>query len=317
MPGLPPLLNDVPSLPPRPSHIDKHAAGHVAIVAGSRGMSGAAILCGLGALRGGAGLVRVYTPESVQPLVAAAEPCLMTYALPENRSGELSFKASGAAILSTPDWANVAAIGPGLGHNVGLSELVNALFQTFPGPLVLDADALNVAATAGWSAEWWRNRQAADSPMSAPAVKPPVVLTPHVGEMQRLRRALKLSDLELTHDDARLLSACEVARATATIVVLKGHRTVVASAAAAYVNPTGNAGMAAGGMGDVLTGLIAALIAQGMPAFDAARLAVYVHGQAGDRLARQIGPIGFLARELADAIPAALAEATRAPIGFR
>ena len=296
----------------------KGQAGRVAIIAGSRGMSGAAVLCGLGALRGGAGLVRVYCPESIQPIVAASEPGLMTNGLPESASGVLSFKQSGVAVLTSPDWSNVAAIGPGLGIDAGLSDLVNAVFQAYAGPLLLDADALNaISRTAAWNAEWWRTRQAGPSPADTPAEKPPVIVTPHPGEMAKLRQSLGLRAVALDNDDSlRLQAAFEFAQRTATIVVLKGHRTVVADSTRAYVNVTGNAGMAAGGMGDVLTGLIAALIGQGMSPFDACCLAVHAHGRAGERLAQRIGPIGFLAREVADELPAALAESSRPRIGF-
>src|SRR5262245_14820406 len=187
----PEIVTDVPSLPVRQPTLHKGQAGRVAVIAGSRGMSGAAVLCGLGALRAGAGLVRVYCPESIQPTVAASEPCLMTYPLPELATGVLSFKRSGTAILSSPDWSSVAAVGPGLGRDPGLTNLVNAIFQTYPGPLVLDADALNaIAASAEWNAHWWRDRQAGPAPGENRANKPEVVVTPHPGEMLRLRRSL-------------------------------------------------------------------------------------------------------------------------------
>jgi NAD(P)H-hydrate epimerase len=312
------LVTDVPLLPPRAPATHKGQVGRVAIIAGSRGMSGAAVLCGLGALRGGAGLVRVYCPESIQPILAASEPCLMTYALPETRAGVLSFKRSGVSVLTSPDWSNVVAMGPGLGRDAGLGDLVNAVFQTYPGAVLLDADALNaISASGAWTAEWWRDRQAAPSPTDTPASKPPVIVTPHPGEMELLRRSLGISSPEVGPEDStRIRIASEFARMTSTIVVLKGHRTVVATSDRAYVNTTGNPGMAAGGMGDVLTGLIAALIGQGMAPFDACCLAVYAHGLAGDRLAQRIGPVGFLAREVADELPGALAESSRARIGF-
>ena len=125
-------------------------------------------------------------------------------------------------------------------------------------------------------------------------------------------------DSQSTHDhDTRLRFAHEYARYAGVTVVLKGHRTVVATADQAYVNTSGNAGMATGGMGDVLTGLIAALIGQRMSAYDAARLGVYVHGLAADQLANRVGPVGYLAREVADAVPAALVSASQPKVGFR
>jgi NAD(P)H-hydrate epimerase len=126
-----------------------------------------------------------------------------------------------------------------------------------------------------------------------------------------------MSDLATMDDAARLAAAHEYACFADATVVLKGHRTVVCTAEQAYINTTGNPGMATGGMGDVLTGLIAALLGQGLSAFDAARLAVHAHGLAADRLAKAVAPFGYLAREVADAIPAALADATRPRLGFK
>jgi NAD(P)H-hydrate epimerase len=137
--------------------------------------------------------------------------------------------------------------------------------------------------------------------------------------MQRLRAGARFAAIELDGDDAeaRRRAAWELASLTHAIVVLKGHRTVVATADRTYVNRTGNAGMACGGMGDVLTGLIAALIGQGLAPFDAACIAVHSHGAAGDALARQIGTHGFLARELADALPATFSTLQTRPFGYR
>jgi NAD(P)H-hydrate epimerase len=306
----PPLqvITTIPRLPPRPPAMHKGQAGKVAVIAGSRGMSGAAVLCGLGALRGGAGLVRVFTPECVQPIVAASEPCLMTTPLAGTRTGDWSFKRSAIALGDAYGWSDVTAMGPGMGGGRAVSELVHATFQCCPKPMVLDADGLNVLASMDYySANGWRNRQAANTPANSPAIKPPVVVTPHPGEMARLRKALKLHPVDVPTDDSgRLRCAGEFAIATNTSVVLKGHRTVVTEGRRAYVNTTGNPGMATGGMGDVLTGLIAALIAQGMPAFDAAVLGVYAHGAAADLAAARIGATGYLAREVADLLPAVI-----------
>lgn len=289
-------------LPARSERTHKGEVGRVLVLAGSRGMSGAAVLSGLGALRGGAGLVRVGTAAGVQPIVAQSEPCLMTVPLPEDAQGRVAaWSCDGLA--ESLRWADVVAAGPGLGTGDGVRAVVEAVARQFAGPLVLDADALNNVAGRGEA--FWQTRAGR-----------PTVVTPHPGEMARLRAGLRLSAHDEQEDAARLHCAWELACAAGVTVVLKGHRTVVATATETYVNTTGNPGMAAGGMGDVLTGLIAALLGQGLAPFDAARLAVCAHGLAADRLSRRIAPWGYLAREVADELPAALHEVGRAPIGF-
>lgn len=316
MPGLPQnveLVHEVPRLPQRPADFHKGQAGHVALLAGSRGMSGAAVLCGVGALRGGAGLVRVHCPGSILPLVAQANPCLMTVPLPEDESGRLR-DAARLKELVTWDWASAVGIGPGLGQSDEVRECVLAALETADCPVVVDADGLNhlsgITLDAGKRRaaplDWWSARRGRVT-----------VVTPHPGEMARLRAAARLAERKGSGDDERLTTAYEYAALTGTVVVLKGRRTVVAAAERAYVNNTGNPGMATGGMGDVLTGLISALVAQGMEACEAACLGVWLHGRAADLLSRQLGPIGYLAHEVADMLPAALAEAAREPIGFR
>jgi len=309
----PDIVSDLPRLPPRPPTMHKGQAGHVAIVAGSPGMTGAAVLAGLGALRAGAGLVRVLTGESVQPIVAASEPCLMTVPLPEDADHDLRADAFPAADVQ--GWANAAAIGPGMGQKPGICGSVWAMLCDTSVPLVVDADALNVLARpdlwppalSGDESRWWTHCSA----------ERPIVMTPHPGEMARLRTAAGLDPLRGNDDQTRLRIAHEYATLTGATVVLKGHRTVVCTREQAFINMTGNAGMATGGMGDVLTGLIAGLLAQGLAPFDAARLGVYVHGLAADYCAKQIAPAGYLARDVADALPAALAETARPRIGFR
>ncbi len=302
MSGGPRTIRDLPPLPPRPVDMHKGQAGRVAIIAGSRGMSGAAVLAGLSALRGGAGLVRVCTPASVLPIIAAGEPCLMTQALPETDQGQAD--GSNAFRALDLNWPTVVALGPGLGTTSPVQEFVTQVVTRAQVPLVLDADGINCLA-GGTLPQWWKQR--------APET---TVVTPHPGEMKRLRSAAGLSPLDAQDDDGRIRIAHEYAQLTGCVVVLKGHHTVVATASSVYVNTTGNPGMATGGMGDVLTGLIAALIAQGLAPADAARLGVAVHGAAADLLARQLAPVGFLAREVADMIPVALAQTARAPMGF-
>jgi hydroxyethylthiazole kinase-like uncharacterized protein yjeF len=303
-PPPPTPTSDVPTLPPRDDATHKGQVGRVAIIAGSRGMSGAACLSGLGALRGGAGLVRVLSPASVQPIVAASDPCLMTVPLPETENGHLKREKQAVLLEDSLRWATVLAVGPGIGQHDELAEVVRHVLDVFRGPLVIDADGLNNVAPAGpgvWSAR--RSR--------------PTILTPHPGEMARLRKAAGLADLSGDDDQTRLRIAHEYACCAGVTVVLKGHRTVVATRDEAYVNTTGNPGMATGGMGDVLTGFIAALLGQGLGPFDAARLGVYCHGLAADLCAKRIGPVGYLARDVAEMLPAALARASGLRMGFK
>lgn len=282
---------ELPRLPGRAPTAHKGEMGRVAIVAGSREMPGAACLAVRGALRGGAGLVRVFTPQSAFPIVAAAEMCAMTTPLDEDAEGRISASATDR-LLSQLGWADVVALGPGLGKSDGLTKLVLELVARVEGPLVLDADGLNAVAR---EKEWWSRRSA------------PTIVTPHPGEMARLRAGAGDVATHGSDQQARLLAAAGFARRTGMVVVLKGHRTVVCDSDSSFVNTTGNPGMATGGMGDVLTGLIAALIGQGIKPFKAACLAVHCHGAAGDALAERVGRVGYLAREAADGIPAVLA----------
>lgn len=288
-------LSEIRRLPPRPRDAHKGLSGRVAIIAGSRGMSGAAILSGLGALRGGAGLVRVYCPNSVLPIVAGAEPCLMTRGLAEDGEGRLTDQSLTHILEELSEW-DVLAIGPGLGRSLAVQRLVRGIYRGFAGPLVLDADGLN--AMAGCARKEWVSSHEA-----------PRVLTPHPGEMERLALHGVASVA-----DARTEAAHAAAKTARAVVVLKGSETIVADGTRLYRNESGNPGMAVGGTGDVLTGLLSALLAGNahvpvesrLSVFEIASLAVNIHGRAGDLCADRIGPVGYLARELADAIPSAL-----------
>lgn len=303
-PERPKLTAEVPALPPRGETTHKAQVGRVAIIAGSRGMSGAACLAGLGALRGGAGLVRVLTAVCAQPIVAASNPCLMSVPLPETDAGHIAQRALPLVHQMLTGWADVLGLGPGLGQSEDIAALVAEVARSFDGPLIVDADGLNNLAKAG--IDPWLAREGR-----------PTILTPHPGELNRLLNGAKLPPLDGVDDEARLTAACAYCRATGTIVVLKGHRTVVCTPQQAYVNTTGNPGMATGGMGDVLTGFIAALMGQGLSGFDAARLGVYCHGLAADLCAQRIAPVGYLAHDVAEMLPAALAKASNARIGFK
>jgi len=273
------------TLPVRPADGQKGQFGRIALVAGARGFVGAAILAARGAIRAGAGLVTVGLPASLAAVPAGSLPEAMTRALPETPEGTVSARALDE-ILEWISASSVLAIGPGLTTHPEVASLVRGLLPRIDRPLVADADALNVLA---------------GEPDRLREVRAPVVITPHPGEMARL---LSCEIAEVQRD--RVETARAAAQRCGVVVVLKGARTVVASPdGRALVVPVGNAAMATGGMGDVLTGAAAALLGAGMPAFDAAGCAVYLHGRAGDLAAA--AELGLLAHEVADAIPRALA----------
>lgn len=279
-------------LPARPQTSHKGDFGHVLIVAGSRGMGGAAALTALGALRSGAGLVTVAVPASQQRLVAEIAPEALTLALPESagRIGPAAVPALRGVLLQRPITA--VAIGPGIATAPAVAAALTLLIPACASlPLVLDADALNcLAAMQGRYAE---------SLLKGRSV--PAVLTPHPGEAARL---LATASAKIQAD--RAAAAARLAARFRSVCLLKGHRTVVTDGKTASLNPTGNPGMAKGGMGDVLTGLIGGFLAQGLAPLDAARLGAFAHGLAGDLAAGETGQAALLARDLAAALPAAL-----------
>ncbi|MEI6326259.1 MAG: NAD(P)H-hydrate dehydratase [Gemmataceae bacterium] len=262
-------------LPSRKKDSHKGNFGRVGIVAGSLGMSGAAVLCGTAAVRSGAGLVTVFTPKSAHFIVALGNPCYMASPLEESE-GILSCQCV-PGLLQKLAKMDVVAVGPGCGTGSGLESLLQGLLSQ-PGKLVLDADALNQLAQMG---NWWSNKKAK------------VILTPHPGEMQRLTTGAKREAL-----GSRMKSAKEFAKLTGSVVLLKGHQTVIANCDQENTNQTGNPGMAKGGSGDVLTGIIAALWGQGLSAFDSAQLGAFVHGMAGDFAAKKQGQVAMLATDL-------------------
>ena len=282
MTPLPPGL-----LPPRKPDTHKGDVGHVLIVGGSVGLSGAAALAAAGALRTGAGLVTLGVPKSLHdPMVEKLPSEVMLSPLPETSKGGLSVQAY-APILELIEKRDVVAIGPGLSQQAETKELARRLIIKIVKPLVVDADGLNALA----------------EDLAVLNRRPlPMIITPHPGEMGRLA---KLSAEEVQSDRERI--AVEFAKKYRVIVVLKGHQTVIASFdGTVAVNTTGNPGMATGGSGDVLTGVIAALLAQKLQPFDAARLGVYLHGLAGDVAAKERGEIGLIASDVADRIPQAI-----------
>lgn len=272
-------------LPRRLPDSHKGSFGHVLVMGGSRGMSGAVFLATQGALRTGAGLVTAGVPSSIGAVMEMKTTEAMTLELPETLAGGLGADAV-QMVYESSARSSVVLIGPGLGRQEDTMETVRELIQTLDRPLVLDADAL--FALVGHI-----EILAATDALA--------VLTPHPGEMARLTG---LSVRQIQSD--RIGVARRFAKEWGNIVVLKGPRTIVAFPdGEIYVNPTGNSGMATGGMGDVLAGIVAALIAQGLSSHDAAVLGVYLHGLAGDRLAAE-RPVGMTAQDLGEYIPAAM-----------
>jgi len=279
-------FNDVPRLPPRADDAHKGTFGRVLVVAGSRGMSGAAILSGSSALRGGAGLVTVACPCEVQAIVAHGNPCYMTHGIPQHANCTYS-EASAMELLPVAEAASVLAIGPGLGNRPDVRHLVLSLLQV-DKPTVLDADGLNVLLTI---------------PEELASRKSPIVMTPHPGEFAHL---LGITTAEVQANRQAL--AVEFAKRWHVILLLKGHGTIVTDGNRVYMNATGNPGMATGGSGDVLTGLTAAFLMQGLPVFEATVLAAWVHGRAGDLAADSVGQVAMTASDILSHLPTAIRE---------
>jgi NAD(P)H-hydrate epimerase len=268
-------------LKPRVADTHKGRYGRVLIVAGSLGMAGAAVLCARGAFRSGAGLVSVSIPEDFFPVIHGGVP-------------EATCIGRDLAGLDLSAFSAVA-MGPGLGNTENTAGLVRFVIKSYNGPLVLDADALNVIA----------GDSILTGMLSARAKKPgggAAVVTPHQGEAARLLGLGSPNKLAERSESARSL-----AELTGAISVLKGANTLIASPEGVlYVNKTGNPGMATGGSGDVLTGVITALAGQGIGALDAALAGVYLHGLAGDKAAERIGEYGLTASDIAEAMATAI-----------
>jgi hydroxyethylthiazole kinase-like uncharacterized protein yjeF len=275
-------------LPARAIDAHKGKFGHVLVVAGSPGRAGAAVLSARGALRGGAGLVTVACPASIRSEIAVQQAELMTEPLLESTEGWLS-AGSAARVQDLLGQRDALAIGPGLGTDSGTAKAVRLLALSARRGTVIDADGLNALAI---------------DPESLLALRDaagPRILTPHPGEAARL---LGVTTQEIQAD--RLSAARTLAERSGAVVVLKGNRTLVAKTDGALaVNTNGNPGMATAGSGDVLTGLLAALLARGCEAFDAARLGVFLHGDAGDRAAQRLGQDAMTASDILADLPAA------------
>ncbi len=260
-------------LPERPAHGNKGTFGKVLVFAGAVGMSGAACLAAEAAYRAGAGLVRVFTPEENRIVLQSVLPEAMVSCYASDQ-----IAAAMEQLRSDMNWADVIVAGPGIGTGTTMKAFLQIVMAEFPGPLVVDADGLNLLADMK---ERLKERQA------------PLILTPHLGEMARL------TDKGIADIQADLIkTAQDFAREYQLICVMKDARTIVTDGTTVYINTTGNNGMATGGSGDVLAGVTGALAGAGMKPFEAACAAVYVHGMAGDLAARKEGPRRMLASDI-------------------
>ncbi|MDP8299252.1 MAG: NAD(P)H-hydrate dehydratase [Candidatus Tantalella remota] len=276
-------------IPTRREDSHKGDYGRVLVVAGSRGLTGAAYMCAQAAIRSGSGLVTAAVPESLNAVMETKLTECMTLSLEETADISLSLKAK-QKILAVAGKCDCLALGPGLGDNAETRRLACELLEEVEKPVVLDADGIN--ALEG-SVDVLKKRQHS------------TVITPHPGEMARLVG----KDAEAIQSD-RQEAAKTLAASTNTVVCLKGHKTIVASSdGMVYVNETGNSGMATGGTGDVLTGMIASFIGQGIDEFSATVSAVYLHGISGDIAADKKGPFCMIATDLIDYLPEAFDKA--------
>ncbi len=276
-------VTELPRLPKRRPESHKGDFGRALLIGGSRGMTGAISLAGMATLRSGAGLVTLATPDVCLDTVASYQPSYMTVPLASDAEGRIAAAACGT-IEERAAAADCVALGPGIGRSDELVELVGRMYASLDRPMVVDADGLNALAGRG-------------SVLADPGG--PRILTPHLGEFRRLTGGAKLSAEEMA---AR---AVELAGVHGVVIVLKGHRTLVTDGGRSYRNTTGNPGMATGGSGDVLTGVITALVCQGLSPFNAAVLGVYLHGLSGDLAAAELGEVSLIAGDLVRYLPAA------------
>jgi hydroxyethylthiazole kinase-like uncharacterized protein yjeF len=281
---------------PRPRDSNKGMYGHVLVIGGSVGKAGAAAMAGISALRAGAGLVTVATPKSVLPTVAGFHPELMTEPLDETGDGTISIHSL-AFLQNLAERKTVLAIGPGISRNEETADVVRKIVAESEIPIVLDADGLN--AFEGRAKDFNRRGRQDHAENTEKSI---LVLTPHPGEMARLTG---LSIKEIQRD--RVNVAQSFAKEYGVILVLKGDRTIVASPdRQAWVNTTGNPGMATGGTGDILTGIVAGMLAQNPHReFEAVLAAVYLHGLAGDIARQGVGEQSLVATDLVKALPIA------------
>ena len=277
-------VKDIPKISSRKPDTHKGDYGRVLVLAGSSGMTGAACLCSTAALRAGAGVVTLGIPESLHGIVASKLTCVMTHPLPETHVKTLS-ELGRQDIIDFSQRFDVVAIGPGLSQYTETKRLVLWLLQALDRPIVLDADGINALA---------------DNPGALDKIKKQIIITPHPGEMARLLGGFSTKEVQSKRLE---ISKMFVRGRNNVTLVLKGYRTIVIDNEKFYVNETGNPGMATAGAGDVLTGMIAALLGQQYPPFEAAQLGVYLHGLAGDFAAQEMGEISMIATDILDKLP--------------
>lgn len=274
----------IPELPKRPNVSHKGDYGNALLIGGSFGMSGAISLSGKACMRAGAGLLRIATPESCLPMIASFDPCYMTIPVAQDEAGRMTLGAR-EQLKSLAQSSTAIGIGPGMGQSDDLIDFTSWIYSRISVPMVVDADALNCLA---------RNREILSKPGG------PRILTPHPGELRRLLDDQVSSPKELQY------RAEAFAREAGVIIVVKGHRSIITDGTKRAQNTTGNSGMATGGSGDVLTGIITGLLCQGIEPFDAAHLGCLIHGLAGDAGSRRIGKISLMATDIIDYIPKAI-----------
>ncbi|MBE6916866.1 MAG: NAD(P)H-hydrate dehydratase [Ruminococcaceae bacterium] len=264
-------------LPDRAVDGHKGNYGKILLLCGSRGYTGAAALAAMGALRCGAGLVFLGVPESIYEIEAVKLTEPIVFPLPEE-DGKYAIDAV-ALIQKKMRDMDAVLIGPGMGQSAGTMAVLNAVLQGFDGPVVVDADGINLLAT---------------DPSMLHQRKGVTILTPHEGEFRRL---------VIGPQDDRVGGAVSMATALGCIVVRKGHETIITDGKTVYINPTGNPGMAVGGSGDVLAGMLAGLLGQGIEPLQAAACAVWLHGAAGDRCAEKLGQYAMLPSDMLAELP--------------
>ena len=264
-------------LPDRDPFAHKGKFGKILLLCGSEGFTGAAALAAMGALRSGAGLVFLGVPRSIYTIAAVKLTEAIVFPLPDE-DGKLSREAL-PEILDRLPKMDAVLLGPGLGQSQGVSEIVKAVLVRADCPVVLDADGINVMAK---HINILRGRQA------------PTILTPHDGEFTRLGGII---------GDNRVAAAEQMARDLGIIMLLKGHRTTITDGSTTYINQTGNPGMAVGGSGDVLAGIIISLLGQGIAPLEAAACGAWLHGAAGDICAAELGQYGMLPTDMLNVLP--------------
>lgn len=264
-------------LPDRPNNSHKGTFGKILLLCGSRGFTGAATLAAMGALRSGAGLVYMAVPESIYEIEAVklTEPVIFPV---DDYNGTYSISAVPQIedLLAEKD---AVLIGPGIGRSDGTAAIVRTVLESYSGPVVVDADGINVLSA---HKDILRGRTS------------PTILTPHDGEFQRFSGNL---------GEDRVRSAAEMAIQNSCIILLKGHRTIITDGDQCYCNYTGNPGMATGGSGDVLSGIIVSLLGQGLRPMEAAACGAWLHGAAGDLCAKEIGQYGMLPSDMVTVLP--------------